>query len=235
MKTTLLALGLLLGLSGLGCTESNTGDFFYVNYDLAPADGGVADLGGDPAPPAIGAQLDRVGRPLVNLLLTNPFEQTLTGTGADTKARMQDAYNASVDPAGWQAKYGARPWIPDALAFWDGIDGTCSNQLTPPSSTLGNILANDYLFIDTTKTACNRYLAVEVGDLLNCGGRQPDISGTSTFGVVTVQNNVVDTTLNILVGVPLLQANVLANGVTRDADGVPLDINAKLPFLLGPS
>lgn len=239
MKTTLLAFGLLLGLSGLGCSESNTGDFLYMTYDLGPGDMPSVDMSGDPAPPVIGAQLDRAGRPLINTILTNPFDLTLTGTGADTKARMQDAYNASVDPAGWVTKYGARPWVPDALAFWDGMDGTCGNQYTPLTgtlyTTLGNILAFDALLIDTTKTVCNRYLALETGDLTNCGGRQPDLSGTSMYGTVTFNNNVIDTTINLLIGIPTLQASVLSNGITKDADGTPPDINTKLPFLLGPS
>ena len=71
-----------------------------MTYDLGPGDMPSVDMSGDPAPPGIGAQLDRAGRPLINTILTNPFDLTLTGTGADTKARMQDAYNASVDPAG---------------------------------------------------------------------------------------------------------------------------------------
>ncbi len=239
MKTPLLALGLLLGLSAAGCSETNTGEFLYVQYDLAPSDMPATDMGGDPQPPGIGAQLDRAGRPLINTLLVNPFEQVLSGAGADTKPRMQDAYNASVNPANWQGNYAGRPWIADALAFWDGVDGTCGNQFTPPTgmlyTTLANVMANDYLFIDTTKTACNRYLAVELGDTTNCGGRQPDISGTSTLGTVSINNNVVDTTLNVLIGVPAAAANVYANGITKDADGVPLGINTTLPFLLGPS
>jgi len=239
MKTPLLALGLLLGLSAAGCSETNTGEFLYVQYDLAPSDMPATDMGGDPQPPGIGAQLDRAGRPLINTLLVNPFEQVLSGAGADTKPRMQDAYNASVNPANWQGNYAGRPWIADALAFWDGVDGTCGNQFTPPSgtmyTTLSNILANDYLFIDTTKSVCNRYLAIELGDPTNCGGRQPDISGTSNLGTVGINNNVVDTTLNVLIGVPAAAANVYANGITKDADGVPLGINTTLPFLLGPS
>jgi hypothetical protein len=239
MKTSLTALGLLLGLSAAGCTESNTGEFTYVQYDLAPSDMPATDAGGDPAPPGIGAQLDRVGRPLISTLLVNPFEQALTGAGADTKPRMQDGYNGSVNPANWQANYAGRPWLADGLAFWDGVDGACGNQLTPPGgmlyTTLANVLANDFLYIDTTKTACNRYLAVELGDTTNCGGRQPDITGTSNLGTVGVNNNVIDTTLNLFIGVPAAAANVYANGVTRDADGVPVGINTTLPFLLGPS
>lgn len=239
MKTPLFALGLLFALSAVGCSDSNTGEFLYVQYDMPPSDMPSSTTMGDPAPPNIGAQLDRVGRPLVNLLLVNPFEQALTGGGADTKPRMQDAYNASVNPANWKANYTARPWIADAMAFWDGVDSTCGNQFTPPSgmlyTTLAGVLADDYLFIDTTKAACNRYLAVELGDTTNCGGRQPDITGTSNLGTVSINNNVVDTTLNLLIGVPAAAANVYANGVTKDADGVPLGINTTLPFLLGPS
>lgn len=239
MKTSLFALGLLLGLSAAGCSESNTGDFLYVAYDLAPSDMPTVDMGGVPAPPVIGTQIDRVGRPLINLMLVNPFEQALSGAGAGTRAVMQDGYNASVNPANWQGNYAGRPWIADALAFWDGVDGICGNQFTPPSgtmyTTLSNILANDYLFIDTTKSVCNRYLAIELGDPTNCGGRQPDISGTSNLGTVGINNNVVDTTLNLLIGVPAAAGVVYANGVVKDGDPVPLNVNTTLPFLLGPT
>lgn len=241
MKTTLISLGLLaLGLSA--CTESNTGDFLFTQYDMAPSDMPTVDMSGPPAPPVIGTQLDRVGRPLINLLLVNPFEQTLTGTGAGSKTAMQDNYNTSAqaaNPLMWVPYYGGRPWLADALAFWDGVDGSCTNQVMSANGTnygtLGAILAADALLVDTTKMVCNRYLAIELGDQVNCGGRQPDITGVSTLGTTTVNNNVIDTTLNVLIGQQTVQTNTYANSVIRDADGVPPTANTTLPFLLGPS
>lgn len=250
MKTTLWAMGLLLSLSAVGCTDvSNTGDYTYFTYDIAPADMAPDMVGGMPAPPTPGIQYDRAGRPLISKLLVNPFTLTTTqlaaGTGADnSQAKMQDTYNANKDPATWQTAFAAGPWIMDALAAWDGIDGNCNNQYNPGGGAtkyqnLAQLFANDFLVIDTTKNVCNRYLAVELGDTVNCGGRQPSITGLTPAGAANVPANVVDTTMNLLLGgfptaapVNTMSMNVPNN---QDGDGQSVIVNTAVPFLLPPT
>src|SRR5438045_6193332 len=52
---------------------------------------GATDGGGPPAPPALGAQIDRMGRPAINTALNNTFN-----ADAASKGKAKDAYNAAL-------------------------------------------------------------------------------------------------------------------------------------------
>jgi hypothetical protein len=147
------------------------------------------DSGGPPAVPALGAQIDRMGRPAISTALNHAFDVT-----AATKNAAKDAYNADGGTGSWQTTYTAE--FAKNLAIIDSLDtgipgGGCGNQVlynnmpagggTAGSASykaLAGILADDQLYLDTTKTMCTKYLAVEFGVVTGmgntlCGGRAP--------------------------------------------------------------
>lgn len=181
----------------------------------------------NPAPPSLtSAPIDRMGRPGINTVLTNPFDQyrpqggtTPTESGDTTR----DRYNKDGTVTGWTAT-----WVQAIklnLAILNGLDGgNCSNQLAQtaagagmPYSFLAGVLANDALQVDTSKMSCNTYLAVESAALgtsnNECGGR-------------TLSMDVIDTTFAYLVtgGSP-----PLSDGIAQGT--VPL---TAFPFLTSP-
>jgi hypothetical protein len=131
-----------------------------------------------PAPPTLGDQIDRMGRPAINTALNSSFSET--GKGA-----AKDAYNGDKDKAGWSAKYLAE--FEKNLAIIDAIDGNCGNQLFADKTktdksryaTLAGVLADDRLWVNTKGATCGAYLGVEANAtkfLVNtdCGGRKPE-------------------------------------------------------------
>jgi hypothetical protein len=154
-----------------------------------------------PAPPPLGVQLDRVGRPAIGAMLLGTLD---TSDLADLK---RDAYNLAADPNQWGSTQIApnRSVLAELaanLAVLDVIDqgnlaipGTpgCNNQLlyngnlqgggTPgPTSyqQLAVVLADDMLYLDTMFPACTKYLSLEIelasGTAIShkeCGGRAP--------------------------------------------------------------
>jgi hypothetical protein len=126
-------------------------------------------------PPALGAQIDRFGRPAINTAITDPFDADATMHG--TK---QDAYNAATPATGstFEAQFEAN------LAIIDSLDMNCGNQfaadMTKTDKTrykpLADVLADDQLYVDTSSGTCTTYLGVEAnatGIIPNadCGGR----------------------------------------------------------------
>jgi hypothetical protein len=147
-----------------------------------PDTGSTADTGtGNPAPPTLGAQIDRMGRPAVNTALNHGFDGVAATAGA-----AKDEYNANSDPATW-TKYA--PQIAANLAILDSLDngvgttGGCGNQPFANNDagaarygTLSSVLAADELWLNTASTTCTQYLGVELnatGAVKNtdCGGR----------------------------------------------------------------
>lgn len=193
--------------------------------DARPGDGdGII-----PAAPRLGMQIDRMGRPAVAAALIE-LRDGDPGPG-------RDAYNAASDPATWATTPAAGRTIRDEiaanLAIFDVLDqgstipGTpgCGNQLhfngnpsgggTPAATsyhTLAGILSDDMLYVDTAKTTCDAYLALEIevasGSTImhsQCGGRTPKL-------------DVIDVTYSALVaGIagftppPALQPNIKDN------------------------
>lgn len=153
-----------------------------------------------PEAPALGAQIERMGRPAVNTALNSAF---ITPAGEITAKK--DAYNEATDPAMWPAtllatgrivrdEFATNLGIIDVLdqgAFANtmGAGNGCGNAIlyngpggtaTPMTTSydfLGGFLALDMLFVDTGKMTCNNYLSVEFGVVTGshsqCGGRTP--------------------------------------------------------------
>ena len=174
-----------------------------------------------PTPPALGPQIDRMGRAGVNTAVTDPFNLNSTSKGAN-----QDGYNAAAVPSQWASQYAAR--FASSLAVLDSLDTVCGNQLLAgpaPSAgrynTLATVLADDQLYVNSSSGTCNVYLAVEanaVGITNNdCGGRTPVV-------------DTIDRTYSVLAAGALAG---VTDGVDRDADGA--HSSTSFPFLLPPN
>lgn len=134
--------------------------------------------GGFPAPPAVGTQIDRMGRPAVNTALNHTFD-----TDQASKDAAKDEYNANADMATWN-KY-----IPDFeanLAIFDALDTVCGNQIFADTTktdatryqTLATTLSDDRVWVNAAGASCTTYLAVEANATkiitnTDCGGRKP--------------------------------------------------------------
>jgi hypothetical protein len=175
------------------------------------SDGGAGD-GGVPAKPALGAQVDRVGRAAVSTALIHTFDSDATAKGA-----AKDAYNAASMPSQWPAMFKAE--IAKNLAIYDSLDRTCGNQLLAGATAaagrydaLAGVLADDQIYVNTATGTCTQYFGVELGMAGDCGGRAP------TYDVIDVTYSAV--------------AIGMVSGVT---DGVPMDdgtqSNTTFPFL----
>jgi hypothetical protein len=146
------------------------------NPDVTKTD--ASDSGGNPTPPTLKTQVDRIGRPTINTALNHVFDSTsAAGTAKDT-------YNADKNLAGWTAAYA--PEFAKNLAIFDALDSTttpgdgCGNQIaftkSNSYSTLAGVIADDRLYLNTAGTTCTTYLAVEANVLgitnTDCGGRK---------------------------------------------------------------
>ncbi len=159
--------------TGTAPTDTGTAD-----TGTAPTDTG-ADTGGFPAPPTIGAQIDRMGRPAVNTALNHAFDATET-----TKQAAKDDWNTNSDPSTWSTKYLVE--VESNLAILDSLDTNCGNQAFADKTktdksryaTLGGVLVDDRLWVKSDATTCTTYLAVEANATAllanaDCGGRSP--------------------------------------------------------------
>ena len=161
-KTMILGMALL----AMACGSSNNSAKDGGN-DAGGNDAGV----NNPAPPTLGAQVDRQGRSVVNTVLIHGFD-----SNAAAKGTAKDAYNAAT-PATWPSFKGE---IAKNLAILDSVDGMCGNQLLAGTSAvagrydaLAGVLADDQLFVNTATGTCTQYFAVELGMAGDCGGRAP--------------------------------------------------------------
>ena len=140
--------------------------------------------GGMPMVPALGTQIDRMGRPAINTATIMTF------AGDDERGPAQNEYNSNPAPTDWATDYVAT--IAGSLGVLDSLDATCGNQLTCADTAAGcydtnaTVLSNDYLIVKGNATqGCNTYLAVEANFLGvtndDCGGRVPkyDVIETS--------------------------------------------------------
>ncbi len=166
----------------VGCGSNNTN-----NPDMAVT---------QPAKPAVGStQIDRLGRGTINVAVTNPFNLDYTSVGGGATRDATRAQNsADGNQQGWATVW--TPILAKTLALYDGVDTVCGNQFgacgmaggcngAAPAAgrynTLAGVLADDQLYMDTTKTDCSFYLAVEATALgvtpasTFCGGRTPSV------------------------------------------------------------
>lgn len=120
-------------------------------------------------------QVDRMGRPGINTALVNLL---------DDMPGLTDDYNQEADPAMVATRFQAE--IQRNIETLDTLDGITGNTLLDPA-VLAGVLVNDFLLIDTSIANCDAYLAVELGDTTQCGGR-------------TLVRDVIDDTLGAVVG-----------------------------------
>ncbi|MET0553937.1 MAG: DUF4331 family protein [Vicinamibacteria bacterium] len=141
----------------------------------------------------LGPPVERIGRPLTANALVGPLASD------QVSDRRKEEYNRAA-PAAWS---GFALDIAETLALYDAFDGVCGNQWAAgrrgpaPYRALADVLADDRLWVDSTKTRCRQFLAVELGALGapgpaagDCGGRTPAhdvdvlrsllVSGTTT-------------------------------------------------------
>jgi hypothetical protein len=178
--------------------------------------GAAVDGGGvcvnDDAP----RQLDRMGRPAINTALI--------------LAEHKDLYNFSDNSKG-------AFFVPEMAAFLeviDGLDGDLSNGLaslfgeTPDFVALAEFLSTDVLLYNASLPACDGgYLAAEVSLLLEleqikCGGR-------------TLDQDVMDLTLQALIDITLLVGNTNAVVVTDSVNANDVPFSTDFPYLAPPS
>jgi len=187
------------------------------------ATGGTGGAGGaSSGPPALGTQIDRLGRPAINTAITDPFDANATTHGSK-----QDMYNAATLAA---AKTTFEAAFEANLAILDSLDTVCGNQFaadkTKTDATrykpLADVFLDDQLYVDTSSATCTTYLGVEAnatGIIPNtdCGGR-------------TLTEDVIDESYSLL-------AIGMVSGVT---DGISADDHvaaqtATFPFLAPPN
>ena len=149
-------------------------------------------LGCEPAPlPALGEQIDRMGRVAINIAVVDPFfvddSAMETMDMIESHRMIQDMYNADADPLQWVANWAGI--IAPVLSVYDAFDGVCGNQLLAGRDTeLGRydafaaVLADDVLYVNTSSGTCEQYLAVEFGfgTAGDCGGRKPAYDAIDT-------------------------------------------------------
>lgn len=203
-----------------------------------PDDSDDPDAAGMPPPPALGAQIDRLGRPAISTMLIAVF-----AAPADQTAQ-KDAYNHAPDPATWKTttvrtNVTIEGELETNLAAFDAIDAgmvpmACGNALEYAKpvnavSYLGgaDLFADDQLYVDPSKATCNVYLALEIqqgsaGALnpLECGGR-------------TLTHDAIDVTYSVLAS-GVFAGLDQANGFGPKIHGsltAHADITATFPFL----
>ncbi len=216
-------------------------------------DSKMIDAPSIPPAPALGAQIDRMGRPAINTALNHGFD----GTSAAGPAK--DAYNQDQSMGTWPMTYLAQ--FGGNLAIIDSLDtglsctlGTCTAEPAPangdgcgnqalyngipggqkgmpkacPGATcsynsLAGVLGDDELYLDTSQSMCHFYLAYEFGVVT--GGGSTDCGGRAP------SYDVMDTTYTVAaIGI----AGFSATFVPAIQDGVSAhaDINdGTFPFL----
>jgi len=193
-----------LALALAGCGDNKAGITGPIHHDAE-----VPDTGGFPPPPALGAQIDRMGRPAITTMLIGAF-----GPAGAARTAARNAYNQATDPTTWKSTTIATNTmieleIENNLAVFDAFDlgvpqianNGCGNAMRysgPPSGmsyqTAADAFADDELLVDTTKPSCTVYLALEIdyasqgqAPHSTCGGRMPT-------------HDVIDVTYSVLAG-----------------------------------
>lgn len=155
--------------------------------------------GGFPPAPALGAQIDRFGRPAINTALNAALDPN------PLKDQKKDAYNQAASPAAW-ATTEVTPGVTVTqeflkyIAIFDMLDAAASPASTGcgnnaiPYADLATVLVDDQMYVDSAKGQCGVYLSLEAeaasGGLVvhqHCGGRTltddiADVSYSFLFG-----------------------------------------------------
>lgn len=192
------------GGSGTTSTGTVTSGGGETPTSSSTGTGGTAN---NPAPPALGTQIDRFGRPAINTALNHSFDADAMAAG-----KAKDTYNQDADPTKWTANV---PEFAKNLAILDSLDTVCGNQLLAAMplddkryNTLAGALANDRIFLDTSAATSTTYLAVEA----NATGLLPNTDG----GGRKLSYDVIDASYSALAAGSLMP--VVTDGVAADAD-----------------
>ncbi len=223
-NSTIFLLPLLFGATLAACangdkagddtdTDATSDTDVAVDTDVA-IDTDVAPL----AKPALGDQIDRVGRPAVSTLLVDAFN---SGSMADIT---HDNYNQDASASTWASSWSAK--IAASAAIWDSFDTSCGNSIaagggSPSGATYnitGSLFADDQLYVNAAGTDCTQYMSVELGAIGlfsdgSCGGRTPAYDTT-------------DVTLSLLI---IGQESGVGDGVSLSMG------DDKFPFLAAPN
>ena len=246
LGSALVALG-VMSVAGYGCGDDDTASPTKDSGTVVTPEAGTTETGTGnetstpiPAPPTLGAQIDRMGRPAINTALTATFE-----TDAGIKGAKKDAYNQDSTQSGWNPKY-----IPEQagnLAVFDGLDTKCGNQFlaqdaggavtTGPNTAvygaLAGITADDRLWLNTAATSCTTYLAVEANFAATHGLIPPSLANMDCGGR-SLSFDVIDITYSIVatggIGTPGAATTVSDN---VNADPVKTAATA-FPYLAAP-
>jgi hypothetical protein len=167
-------------------------------------------------------QIDRMGRAGINTAVTDPFFRSTVPIERAQHNVITDDYNVEDDPSQWVSRFS--PIMQVNLAILDALDGVCGNQFLAGAAvapgryrSLGNALADDFLYVNTATGTCRQYLAVEAGLANDCGGRTPlEDTIDVTYSVLAI---------GALAGV--------TDGVPVDADGAGHSLTV-FPFLAAP-
>lgn len=227
----------IVALAACGSSDPSSGDDNPGDHD-----GGFVDAAVEPAPPTLGVQLDRAGRPLVRTMLIGTFSPS-------TQTALREAYDKAADAATWKSAL-LQPNLTiskEMAANMAALDGFEAGQIAIVGRGCGNtvlygpqtnassynaaadLFADDQLYVDTAKPTCSIYLELEVQQVsagtythASCGGRVP------TYDVV-------DTTYSMLTaGINgLMFAQQLAPRI-RDGVAAHTDIKDTFPFLGAP-
>jgi hypothetical protein len=196
-----------------------------------------------PRPPTLGAQIDRMGRPAISTALI-----ALRDANGTARTAQKDAYNHAADPATWRTttlRTGTtiERELERNVAVFDALDRGlstpagmlpgCGNPLIPSTSTgstfyrlTADLLADDQLYVDTSKASCSVYLALEIEratagriDHVTCGGRM-------------LTHDVIDATYSVLAaGVDGLDAAPAFAPLVHDGAEAHGDVKDTFPFL----
>lgn len=134
-------------------------------------------------------RLDRLGRPL--------SKNALLGL-ADPNGTLRDEWNRLI-PAD-SGRFVAD--IEKSLAFYDGLDGVCGNQIlidrkVQPARRyrqLAKLLTDDRLWVNAASRTCSQFFAVELANLAgrkdlggDCGGRTPTYDASNVWRSLLVR------------------------------------------------
>lgn len=163
-----------------------------IAVDIKAIDRGGEMLAVWAATETLARRFDRLGRPLSKnalLGLTDP-----NGTGD----RLKGSWNRLNPPASGR-------FVDDmekSLAFYDGLDGVCGNQVLADKKThsarryrrLAALLADDRLWVNAASHICTQFFAVELANLAgrkdlrdDCGGRTPLYDASNAWRSLLVQ------------------------------------------------
>lgn len=200
-----------------------------------------------PRAPALGPQIDRMGRPAISTALI--ALRTASGTA---RTAQKDAYNHASNPATWRTttvRSGTtiERELEVNLGVFDAFDRGataaqgalpgCGNPMFPmatPGSRFyqraADLFADDQLYVDTSKASCTVYLALEIEQAsaaqirhTTCGGRM------LTHDVIDVMYSVFAAGLAGLGPAPAFAPAL------HDGASVHGDVKETFPFLGAPS